>query len=477
VYGNFGVIGELKEGGNVGNYGLQDKSGNFLDLSGFGKSFENFFQQDKGAQAAFDKVSDLKPGDFAALGGQFAKETVSAMGFFELNKMDPTALSAMMKEAGGPIGPGGPGPGGLELKPEQWAGALGAMNPKDIVGLGNNVVGNAVGSLGSKDFLAIPPTQVLAMLQSTVLNFDPQAVGGLQQNLEKYEGKLDGMLGAMSFGQYKEIDPTAMVGMMKTMNLGGDGFDLNKTALQGKDVASMFGALDPASLKEFGGEKVLGSIKGLQKGDFGDLDAKGALNIFNTVGPQGALGLDNLGGIAGKFDAAGFKELGNQGSFDIVKALEKGDLKALDALGANGVCPILDHSQLGELGAQALASMITGVGAGASDLPADHIQSYLQGFNAGDVGALDKDVAGNLVGAAKDADLAGLSPEVKDAYLSNLGANLLGAGAGGFGAGGAGNTVFNIVPAGAYVGGSLAEVIGKTGAPTLFGGKLFGGSP
>jgi hypothetical protein len=387
----------------------------------------------------------------------------------------------------------------LQLNPEQWAGAFGAMRPEDIKGLGN-VVGDAVGSLGSKDFLAIPPDRVFAMLQSTVLNFDPQAGGGLQQNLQQYGGKLDGMLGAMSFGQYKEIDPGAMLGMMKTMNLGGEGFDLSKTALQGKDVASMFGALDPASLKEFGGAGVLGSIQGLQKGDFGDLDAKGALNIFNTVGPQGALGLANLGGIAGRFDQDSFKELGNQGTFDIVKALEKGDFKALDALGANGVCPILDHeSQLGALGAQALASMITGVGAAASDLPKEHIQTYLKGFNAGDVGTLGQGVAGNLVGAAGDADLSNLPPDVQGAYLSSLAADRLGAGVGGFGGTGPGDTVFNIVPAGAYnftglglpdggagvaaevlaklnAGGSFAEVIGAIGAPALFGGNLFGGN-
>jgi hypothetical protein len=473
VYGNFGVIGELKEGGAVGNFALQDKSGNLLDLSGFGKSFGDFFKQDEGSEAAFNKVSDLKPGDYAALGGQFAKETVSAMGFFELSKMDPTALSAMMKEAGGPTGPGGAaGPGGLELKPEQWAGALGAMNPKDIAGLGNNVVGNAVGSLGSKDFLAIPPDQVLAMMQSTVLKSDPQAGGGAQPNLGQYSGKLDGMLGALGADQYKQIDPGAMLGMMQAMNLGGQGFDLSKTALQGKDVANMFGALDQQRLGEFGGEKLLGSINDLQKGDFVDLDAKGAFNIYKTLGAEGP-NLGNLAGIAGRFDADTYKEMGNKDTFDIVKALEKGDFKALDALGANGACPILDHSQLGELGAPALASMITGVGAGASDLPKEHIQTYLQGFKAGDVGTLDQGVAGNLVGAAADADLSNLAPDVQNAYLQNLGAGILGAA--GFGAaGGPGDTVFNIVPAGAYLGGSLAQVIAAAGGP-LFGGNLFGG--
>ena len=57
----------------------------------------------------------------------------------------------------------------------------------------------------------------------------------------------------------------------------------------------MFGALDPASLKEFGREGVLRSIKGLQKGGFGDVDAQGAFNIFDAVGLQDALALENLG--------------------------------------------------------------------------------------------------------------------------------------------------------------------------------------
>jgi hypothetical protein len=476
----------------VGNFALQTQSGDVLDVSGLGQNFAQFFTRTDSALAAVQNVSDLNKGDIATLGSGFAAEQLVKMDFLGFHGMDPEVVAAMFQQVGAPVGPSGPGgpgappaPASLQLNPEQWAGAFGAMNPEDIKGLGN-VVGDAVLSLGAKDFLAIPPEQVLAMLQGSVLNLGPAAQAGqglaagaaaasLEQNLVPYAGKLDGMLGAMNFAQYTKIEDGQLLAMMQVMKadgrLGGEGSDLT-TALQGKDVASLFGALDPANLKEFGGAGVLASIQGLQKGDFGDLDAKGALNIFNTVGPQGALGLANLGGIAGKFDAAGFKDLGKEGTFDIVKALEAGDFKALDALGANGACPILDHSQLGELGAQALASMITGVGKGASDLPSDHIQSYLQGFKAGDVGTLDKDVAGSLVGAAKDADLLILPPDVQGAYLITLGANLLGAS--GFGAGGAANTVFNIVPAGVYAGGSLAEAIGA-GAPTLFGGNLLGG--
>jgi hypothetical protein len=144
--------------------------------------------------------------------------------------------------------------------------------------------------------------------------------------------------------------------------------------------------------------------------------------------------------------------------------LEAGDFKALDALGANGACPILDHSQLGELGAKALASMITGVGKGASDLPSDHIQSYLQGLKAGDVGTLDKGAAGNLVGAAGDADISKLAPDVQNAYLKTLDANLLGAGAAGFKDFLVSNPVFSIKPQ-FYKGGLFGTVDLTTGTP------------
>jgi hypothetical protein len=371
------------------------------------------------------------------------------------------------------------------------------MRPEDIKGLGN-VVGDAVGNLGSKEFLAIPPQQKFAMLQGTVLNFDPQAGRDLGQNLQQYGGKLDGMLAALGADQYKQIDPGAMVGMMQAMNLGGEGFVLGQTALRGQDVASMFGALDPANLKEFGGEKVLGSIKDLQKGDFGDLDAKAALNIFKAVGSDKALGLANLGGIAGKFDAAAFKELGNTSTFGVVKALEVADLKALDKSAALGAATTLGTEDLKGLDGSKLAGLITSVKEGALELAKEHVEAFLTGIGAADIATLDKGAVGNLVGAASDADFLALASEVKAAHLENLGANLLGAGAGGFGAAGAADTVFNIVPGGAYAftgltlpdggagvaaevlaklneGGSLAEVIGATGGPALFGGNLFGG--
>ena len=94
-------------------------------------------------------------------------------------------------------------------------------------------------------------------------------------------------------------------------------------------------------LTTFGGaERVLGSIQGLQKGDFRVLDPQAAFNMVNAVGLTNALGLQNLGGIVGRFDAGGFKDLGNQGTFAVVKALQEGDFKLLDKLGAaSGACP------------------------------------------------------------------------------------------------------------------------------------------
>jgi hypothetical protein len=56
VYGDFGVFGEQLEGGAVGNFAHQDKSGNILDVSGFGKDFGEFFSRPDSALAALGKV-------------------------------------------------------------------------------------------------------------------------------------------------------------------------------------------------------------------------------------------------------------------------------------------------------------------------------------------------------------------------------------------------------------------------------------
>ena len=133
----------------------------------------------------------------------------------------------MMKEAAGSVDPLVLGDSDkLQLNPDQWAGAFGSMKPEDIEGLGN-LVGDAVNNLSSKEFGAIPAAQKFAMLQGTVLNFDPQAGRDIGQNLQQYGGKLDGMLEGLEVDQYKDIDPSALVGMLQFINLGGEDFDLS----------------------------------------------------------------------------------------------------------------------------------------------------------------------------------------------------------------------------------------------------------
>ena len=235
----------------------------------------------------------------------------------------------------------------------------------------------------------------------------------------------------------------------------------------------MFGALDRERLGEFGGEKVLKSIQALVDGDFGGLDANSAFNIFDTLGVQDALGLESLGGIVGQFDASIFEELGNPGAFDVVKALEARDFEALDTAAAFGFCTILDHSQLTEVEIDNLIGLFSSVGEGASNLPADHINSYINSIGTEDIGTLDPAVAGNLVGAAGDDDISNLASDLQEAYLNTLAADLLGIGAAGFGAAGTADTVFNFLPPGAYVdGSSLSDAIG---AANPFAGLPFGG--
>jgi hypothetical protein len=471
-YIDFSVIGQLSDDGEVGDFGVVDESGNFLDLSVLGEDFKDFFDRSDDAVDAVDNLSELEPEDIALL-GEFTDEFLEDIDFFGFHEMDPELLAAIFEQALANQAPGLGGPGappGLELNPAQWAGALGALDPEDIAELGD-LIDDAMETLDSQDFLAIPPEQVFAVLQS-LFNLDQGDT--LEENLEQVGDKLDGILAALDADQINEIDGSDMLAMMLAMDLGGEGFNLDNTVLRGQDIAGLLGALGEEQLELFGEQAVLNSIEDLQNEDFGDWGPETALNIFNTIGLGNALGLENLAGIIAQFDAGAFTQLGNLGTFGVVNALEVEDLEALEQSAALGIAIILDPTQLAGLDGSSLAALIAGVSEGVLDLSAERVEAFLNGIGAADILALDEGAIGDLVGAASDADFQALASDVQAAHLENLGANLLGAGEAGFGSAGPSGTVFNIVPAGVYLGGSLAELIAATGGP-LFGVNLFGG--
>lgn len=422
-FSGFDVIGDLGEAGDVGKFGIVDDNGKFLDVSGLDRDFGDFFKRSDQSQSALDLLSGINPGEFGQLGGDFAVDTLEKLDFLGLHQAGGEAVKEMLSQAAGRGGP--------DWDPSQWAGALGTLDPAGIADLAEqdpDLLKKGLQTMDGDDILAIPGDEVLSLLRATVLDFDPVVEFGLDANLDQFSGQLDGMLGAMKFEHYQQIDDDQMLEIMRKLNIGAEGFDLAQTALQGSDVAGLVGSLDGDGTRELG-ERLLPAVQILSGQDWQGVDSQGAHNVFDTIfqneGEDVALGLDNLGGIAGRFGLDQFQNVGNDTTFGILNAVDQADLSAWDNSAAFGAAATLDPSQLPQLDGQTLAGLLTGVGSEIFGLTGNHTDGFLAGLGAGDVLGLDEGVAGGLLAASGDDIILGLAQDTLGAYLEATGAGRL----------------------------------------------------
>jgi hypothetical protein len=215
----------------------------------------------------------------------------------------------------------------------------------------------------------------------------------------------------------------------------------------------------------------------LSDGDFTAWEGREAFEVFNTIGVERALGLDQLEGIVGNFGAEHVQQLGdNLGeilgaldfeagagvlgdfSFEALSSLSGDQVGALDPAHLIGLTNTIGGDNIIGLGAEQLETIVGNLQAGAF---ADFDPAVVGGMFAG----LDADQIGNI------------GIETLGAALEAAGANLLG-GLGDFNSISGGATSFDLLADATDLTSALAQDGSgqlQEGAVSFFGGSLFGG--
>lgn len=385
----------------------------------------------------------------------------------------------------------------------QLVGFLGAMGPEhfdeiddgqlvDIFGridfndpdFDRTVLGGIFGSLDHESLAALSPGQIMGAIgglnSSDFQGWDPSAAFNVFENINFDESKgmehMGGLVGAMGPYQFQNIEGDKLVGLFDSFAFGGPGFDLVTSGMDPADIAGMIAAMDGQNMAELGAAGIISALQHLDDKAMGAWEGGAAFDVFNTIGFEDALGLDQLEGIVGNFDAEHIQQLGDNlggllGSLDFQNNGEVLQDFSFDTLG------ILTPEDFKDLDPQQLANLANTTGGdGIIGLDADQISTIVGNIQDEFFGDFDPSVVGGMFAGLDHDQIVGFDHETMEAALEAAGANLLG-GLGDFNAIAGANTTFN----------ELAELAGFAealehdgnfvifdGAVEFFGGNLFG---
>ena len=405
---------------------------------------------------------------------------------------DPEAFAEKLDEFGGQLG-GFLGAMGQEhyaqIEDGQMVDILsridfGAADFDREVLTGENL-GGIFGSLDSESFQKLGNEHIYESIQGLQVNdfqhWGPETAFNVFENMDFTQAvelqNLDGLVGAFSQEQTHNLDDGQLVDMIGSFGFGGPDFDLATSALDGQDIAGLIGSLDGEHLGELGGGGVIEAIQHLTDGDLTIWEGGEAFEVFNTIGMEQVLGLDQLEGIVGNFSAEHVQLLGdNLGeilgaldfeagagvlgdfSFEALSSLSGDQVGALDPAHLIGLTNTTGGDNIIGLGAEQLETIVGNLQAGAF---ADFDPAVVGGMFAG----LDGDQVGNI------------GIETLEAALEAAGANLLG-GLGDFNAISGGATSFDLLADATDLTAALAQDGSgqlQEGAISFFSGSLFGG--
>ena len=346
-------------------------------------------------------------------------------------------------------------------------------------------LGGIFGSLDHESFQELGQEHIFESIEGLQANdfgqWDPEAAFNVFENIDFTQvvelENLDGLVGAFNPEHFDNVDDEHLIGMIGSFGFGGPDFDLATSALDGQDVAGLIGSLDGEHLGELGGDGVIEAIQHLSDGDFTLWEGGEAFDVFNTIGVEQALGLDQLEGIVGNFGAEHVEQLGeNLGEI----------LGALDFEAGAGV--------LGDFSFEALSSL-SGDQVGALDplhligltnttggdniigLGAEQIETIVGNLEAGAFADFDPTVVGGMFAGMDGDQIGNFELETLGAALEAAGANLLG-GLGDFNAISGGATSFDLLADATDLTDALAQDGSgqlQEGAVNFFSGSLFGG--
>ena len=222
----------------------------------------------------------------------------------------------------------------FDLRGDQWAGAFCKFEVEDILGFDHDFIAGAVQDFTPADFLGIPDDQAFAMFQATFFGAPPPGEpieggpeGGtpppffdpafFDQQLEQFEGQLEGFLGAMGPEHFVEIEDGQLADIFGRIDFSAPDFD--RTIIGGDDLGGIFGSLEQESFAALGRDQIMGAIGGLNPDDFKGWDPGAAFNVFENINFDASVGMRHMGGLVGAMGPDQFQNIdGDQlvGLFD-----------------------------------------------------------------------------------------------------------------------------------------------------------------
>ena len=230
------------------------------------------------------------------------------------------------------------------LSGEDLGGIFGSLDHDSFAGMADDNIMNALAVMEAKDFGI----------------WDPSAAFNVFDNVEfgqvvDFEN-LGSLIGAMGPDQFGNVDGDKMIDLIGSFGFGGPEFNLGESALDGADIAGLIGALDGDHLGNLGGDGILEAIQHLGDKDLGIWEGGAAFDVFSTIGFDQAIGLDQLEGIVGNFDAGHIDQLGGQLG-DLLGALDFENNGAILGDFSFGALSVLDPSEFQGLGVQGLIDL------------------------------------------------------------------------------------------------------------------------
>ncbi len=347
---------------------------------------------------------------------------------------------------------------------DDLGGIFGSLDYESLADMGKDQIMGAIGGLDPSDFRDWDPSAAF----NVFANIDFEASVGLAH--------MGGLIGAMGPDQFGNIDGDQLVGLFDSFAFGGPGFDLAGSGMDRDDIVGMIGAMDFQNMADLGGDGIVGALQLLDDKAMDAWGSSTAFDVFSTIGFDQALGLDQLEGIVGNFDAEHIQQLGDNlgdllGSLDFQNNGEVLRDFSFDTL------VILTPEDFQGLDVQQLVDLANTTGGdGIVGLDADQILSIVGSIQADFFGEFDPSVVGGLFAGLDYDQIGEFDAGILEAALEAAGANLLG-GLGDFDAIASANTAFDELANLAGFGAALEQdgsFVIQDGAFDFFGGNLFG---